>query len=116
MAGYTERVDTLITVLEDCAKSRYKRKIASEAVISSKIGQNINRHRVSVSLKNKLGNVIQSVRRAPDVCLEFDTNGTPLIQGLVAESIDGSILLENVNNCRTSSNTSTVLYFLNHKF
>ena len=39
MAGYTERVDTMITVLEDCAQSRYKRKIASEAVINSKIGQ-----------------------------------------------------------------------------
>lgn len=116
MAGYTERVDTLITVLEDCAKSKYKRKIASEAVISSKTGQNISRRGMSVSLnKNKLGNANQSVRRAPGVCLEFDTNGTPLIQGLVAESIDGSILLENVSNCRTSSNASTLLVFSQSK-
>ena len=103
MAGYTERVDTMITVLEDCAHSRYKRKIASEAIISSKISQNTNLRSMSVSLnKNKLGNVNQSVKRAPSVCLEFDNNGTPLIQGLVAESIDGSILLENVRNYNTS--------------
>ena len=106
MAGYTERVDTLITVLEDCAKSRYKRKIASEAVISSKTGQNVSRRRMNSSLRNKLGISNQSVQRSTSICLEFDANGTPLIQGLVAESIDGSILLENVSNCRTSCNTS----------
>ena len=79
MAGYTERVDTLMTVLEDCAKSKYKRKIASEAIMGSQNSGN------------------RAAKRNRSVCLEFDSNGAPLIQGLVTESIDGSILLENVS-------------------
>merc|ERR1712018_197846 len=36
MAGYTERVDTLMTVLNDCARNKYKKKVASEAMANSK--------------------------------------------------------------------------------
>ena len=98
MAGYTERVDTMITVLKDCSQSKYKRKIASEAMLGYKTIQNTSRRRMSVGLKNKLGNVNQFTQPALREILEFDANGTPLIQGSVAESIDGSIVLENVNN------------------
>ena len=94
MAGYTERVDTLITVLEDCAKCKYKRKIASEAMmLNSKVGEKTSRRKRTETEED-------SNRRQ---CLEFDRNGSPLIQGLVTESTDGSILLENVSfNTRTT--------------
>ena len=93
MAGYTERVDTLMTVLEDCAKSKYKRKIASEAILGS---QNIDEWKNNDDAKKKTDSVSRAAKRNLSVCLEFDSNGAPLIQGLVTESIDGSILLENV--------------------
>ena len=94
LAGYTERVATLVTVLEDCAESKYKRKVASEAVINSKLGQSQNRRRTI----SKSGSVDPSSRRLPSLSLEFSANGTPLIQGLVAQSIDGSIVLEDVRS------------------
>ena len=94
MAGYTERVDTLITVLEDCAKSKYKRKIASEAIMGS---QNIDDLKHNDDVKKRKDSVSRVAKRNMSVCLEFDSNGAPLIQGLVTESIDGSILLENVS-------------------
>ena len=54
MAGYTERVDTLITVLEDCAKSKYKRKIASEAILNSKTGDKARRRKISDNLHKEV--------------------------------------------------------------
>ena len=93
MAGYTERVDTLMTVLEDCAKSKYKRKIASEAILGS---QNIDEWKNNDDAKKRTDSGSRAAKRNLSVCLEFDSKGAPLIQGLVTESIDGSILLENV--------------------
>ena len=97
LAGYTERVATLVTVLEDCAESKYKRKVASEAVMNSKLGQSQNRRRTI----SKSGSADPSSRRLPSLSLEFSANGTPLIQGLVAQSIDGSIVLEDVRKLPT---------------
>ena len=95
MAGYTERVDTLITVLEDCAKSKYKRKIASEAILNSKAGDKARRRKISDNLHKDVAG-FRTSRREPSVCLEFDTKGFPLIQGLVTESTDDTILLQDV--------------------
>ena len=95
MAGYTERVDTLITVLNDCAKNKYKRKIASEAITNSQTGMNAD---MSDGIKTKTESMNRAAKRKKSVCLEFDSNGTPLIQGLVTESLDDSILLENVSS------------------
>ena len=94
MAGYTERVDTLMTVLNDCAKNKYKRKIASEAIANSKTGTNVDKNDSS---RNKSEPSNKAAKRKASVCLEFDSNGAPLIQGLVTESLDDSILLENVS-------------------
>ena len=96
MAGYTERVDTLITVLEDCAKSKYKRKIASEAILNSKTGDKARRRKISDNLHKDVAG-FRTSRREPSVCLEFDTKGFPLIQGLVTESTDDTILLQDVS-------------------
>ena len=95
MAGYTERVDTLITVLNDCAKNKYKRKIASEAITNSQTGMNVD---TSDGIKTKTELMNRVAKRKKSVCLEFDSNGAPLIQGLVTESLDDSILLENVSS------------------
>ena len=94
MAGYTERVDTLMTVLNDCAKNKYKRKIASEAIANSKTGTNVDK---TDSSRNKSEPSNKAAKRKASVCLEFDSNGAPIIQGLVTESLDDSILLENVS-------------------
>ena len=94
MAGYTERVDTLMTVLSDCAKNKYKRKIASEAIANSKTGTNVDK---TDSSRNKSEPSNKAAKRKASVCLEFDSNGAPVIQGLVTESLDDSILLENVS-------------------
>ena len=94
MAGYTERVDTLMTVLNDCAKNKYKRKIASEAMANSKTGINAESRD---GKRNRKESMSQIAKRKESVCLEFDHNGAPLIQGLVTESLDDSILLENVS-------------------
>ena len=96
MAGYTERVDTLITVLEDCANSKYKRKIASEAILNSKAGDKARRRKISDNLHKDVAG-FRTSRREPSVCLEFDTKGFPLIQGLVTESTDDTILLQDVS-------------------
>ena len=95
MAGYTERVDTLITVLNDCAKNKYTRKIASEAIKNSQTGVNVE---TSDGMKNKTESMNRAAGRKQSVCLEFDHNGAPMIQGLVTESLDDSILLENVSS------------------
>ena len=104
MAGYTERVDTLMTVLEDCAKSKYKRKIASEAILGS---QNIDEWKNNDEVKKRTDSVSRAAKRNLSVCLEFDSNGAPLIQGLVTESIDRSILLENL-----SINTTIIYIYI----
>ena len=94
MAGYTERVDTLMTVLNDCAKNKYKRKIASEAIANSKTGTNVDK---TDSSRSKSEPSTKPAKRKSSVCLEFDSNGAPIIQGLVTESLDDTILLENVS-------------------
>ena len=104
MAGYTERVESLMTVLEDCAKSKYQRKIASEAIMGS---QNIDKGKHDDDVRKRTDSASRAAKRNLSACLEFDTNGAPLIQGLVTESIDGSILLENVG----STNSFIYIYF-----
>ena len=93
LAGYTERVATLVTVLEDCAHGKYQRKIASAATaMNAGHASTPSRRRQisSVSLNTK-------TKCQPTTCLEFDKHGMPLIKGLVAQSVDGSIILENVS-------------------
>lgn len=72
MAGYTARVATMIQVFEDCSTGKYQRSV------------------VTSSVKTK-------ATKPNQFHLEFD-NGRPVINGLVTETTDGTIILENVNN------------------
>ena len=71
LAGYTARVATMVEVFEDCSEGKYQRQVVKSASKNSK-----------GSLNSKLN-------------LEF-VNGIPISRGIVTESIDGSIVLEQV--------------------
>ena len=120
---FEANVDTLMTVLNDCAKNKYKRKIASEAIANSKTGTNVDK---TDSSRSKSEPSSKPAKRKPSVCLEFDSNGAPIIQGLVTESLDDTILLENVSCalgcisylfCRPLwQRFDTWIFYLQHKF
>jgi len=72
LAGYTARVATMVEVFEDCSQGKYERQVVKTATAAKTKG----------SLNSKLN-------------LEF-VNGIPISRGIVTESIDGSIVLEQV--------------------
>ena len=88
LAGYTARVAQLVHVFEDCADGKFKKNVVASHHSKAMAGR---RH--SMARKR-----LESIReRLHSESLEFDFNGVPLIQGTVAESHDGSIILKNVS-------------------
>ena len=76
LAGYTARVAIMIQVFEDCSQGRYRRQVVAAAGTALSKG---------------------SKKEEDEFNLEF-YDGMPVSRGLVTESKDGTIHLENVRN------------------
>ncbi len=74
LAGFTSRVSTMLEVFEDCSRGMYARNVVTS--------------RKSTQKRHSLTNAAAAI--------EF-RDGVPVIKGTVIESIDGSIVLEDVS-------------------